>query len=182
MKRIVIPAVLVMFGLLYPVQHGWAAEAPTDTQTDYLLLGESTDKDIILHSYSSLPELVSLICEDAINQFYDFYGSNDILVEPFTLISESKTGKVSMLGLSLADQMTARINNDSVTRFTIEPDQENQHQQWLRGMLQELDGYLRIHISGANANGERRSYVVNVEMSEPIYRALHTDVGAYTAY
>jgi hypothetical protein len=48
--------------------------------------------------------------------------------------------------------------------------------QRISGILQEVDGYLRIHIIAANTRGERRSYVVNVEMSEPIYRALHSYV------
>ena len=79
---------------------------------------------------------------------------------------------MTLLGVTLADQMIAMINNNP-----IDPKVRGQHNQTLSGVLQELDGLLRIHISGKNSRAVRRSFSVNVEMSEALYRALHTQLG-----
>ena len=71
----------------------------------------------------------------------------------------------------------ATINNNSVAQYV--PKGDGKYDQKVQGVLQEMDGLLRIHISGVNSRGERRSYVVNVEMSEPIYRAMHSYVGQF---
>ena len=134
---------------------------------------EAPNPEVISYqSYAGLSELVTMICDDAINRFQGFYGATVVSVEPFINIGQFKENKMSKLGVTIADQMIAMINNDTIVhskkagRYKIE--------QQLKGVLQEVDGYLRVHISGKNNNGERLSYVANVEMSEPIYRALHS--------
>lgn len=125
-------------------------------------------------NYASLSHLVTMVCDDAMERFYNFFGASPVIVEPFRVASEfSAANRVSLLGATLADQMSAGINNEAVAQ----PASANATaEQRLHGLLQEMDGYLRIHMSGQNNRGEWRSYVVTVEMSEPIYRALHSYV------
>ena len=125
-------------------------------------------------SYSSLAGLVTMVCDDAAEQFDDFFSPAQISVEPFVVLGEFPVKRISILGATLADQMTAMIDN-SVPQNV--PEGNGDYEQRVQGILQEIDGLLRIHISGVNSAGEWRSYVINVEMSEPIYRALHTYVG-----
>ena len=126
-------------------------------------------------NYSGLSELVSMICDDAIERFQGFYGSTVVDVKPFASVSAVQNAKISKLGVTLADQMIAMINNDTfIMADTSEEKNKGDYGQNLSGVLQEIDGYLRIHISGRNVDGKRISYVANVEMSEPIYRAMHT--------
>ncbi|OIP49673.1 MAG: hypothetical protein COZ12_08505 [Deltaproteobacteria bacterium CG_4_10_14_3_um_filter_60_8] len=131
-------------------------------------------------NYASLSELIGMICADAIHQFNGFFGPTLIRVEPFPFLWEFEHQRPSMLGITLADQMTAVLNgHTSMDAWSqrdqyATPDPDEAPVQWVQGTLQEMDGYLRLHISGSNQNGERRSYVVNAEMSESIYRALHT--------
>ena len=122
-------------------------------------------------NYSGLADLVTMICDDALERFQGFYGPTVVKVAPFTTIGFFEKNKQSELGVTLADQMTAIINNDTLTSNSQARGMTPQN---LHGVLQEVDGYLRIHISGVNAAGERTSFVVTVEMSDPIYRALHT--------
>jgi hypothetical protein len=128
-------------------------------------------------SYGGVNEMIDRIGQDAISRFRDFFGPAMVNVEPFVLVDRYPRPAVSALGLALADQMIARINDDSVSRL---PPEDDPQPQWLMGMLQEMDGYLRIHIYGVNMRGERRSFVAVVEMSEPLYRALHARVGRET--
>lgn len=132
---------------------------------------EATPASGTLQNYSGLADLVTMICDDALERFQGFYGSSVVKVDPFSTIGFYEKNKQSELGMTLADQMTAVINNDTLVHHSVALGITPQK---LNGMLQEVDGYLRIHISGVNATGERTSYVVSVEMSEPIYRALHT--------
>ena len=133
-----------------------------------------------LRNYASLPKLISMICDDAVRQFDDFFGSTLVRVEPFPFLWEFKRQRPSMLGITLADQMAAvlnchtRIGAWSQRDQYATPDPNESPMQWVQGTIQEIDGYLRVHIIGSNAKGVRKSYVVNAEMSEPIYRALHT--------
>ncbi|MEW6594542.1 MAG: hypothetical protein AB1413_06705 [Thermodesulfobacteriota bacterium] len=123
-------------------------------------------------NYASLSHLVTIVCDDAMERFYNFFGASPVAVEPFQVVGEfSVAPRVTLLGATLADQMSAGINNEAVAQ----PGPAGSEQR-LRGLLQEVDGYLRIHMSGRNSRGEWRSYVVTVEMSEPIYRALHSYV------
>jgi len=122
-------------------------------------------------NYSGLADLITMICDDALERFQGFYGSSVVKVEPFATIGFHERNKQSELGMTLADQMTAIINNETLANQGWAKGMTTQK---LNGVLQEVDGYLRIHISGVNAAGARTSYVVSVEMSEPIYRALHT--------
>ena len=122
-------------------------------------------------NYSGLADLVTMICDDALDRFQGFYGPTVVTVEPFTTLGFFEKNRQSELGMTLADQMTAIINNDTLGNHGRARGKTHQK---LRGVLQEVDGYLRIHISGVNIAGKRTSYVVSVEMSEPIYRALHT--------
>lgn len=123
-------------------------------------------------NYSSLTSLVNAICNDAILNFGDFFTPTPVTVHPFRTLDFPR--ETSILGVVLADQMLAMINNETSGRFaTRHTPTESQE---LTGLIQEMDGYLRIHISGKNDQGEQRSYVVAVEMSEPLYRALHATV------
>ena len=124
-------------------------------------------------NYTNMPELVHDVCAGAIENFYDFYGPALVNVEPFIKFSEFPNRQISVLGITLADQMMARINNESLNQYI---SAEDSNEQYLRGVLEEINGYLRIHIYGVNSRGERRSYVVNVEMSQPLYRVLNTYV------
>lgn len=126
-------------------------------------------------NYSSLTGLVAMICDDAMEQFYDFFDAAPVVVEPFVVLGEfANKNRITLLGATIADHMTAVISNESIAVSAARGKGEND--QRVQGILQEVDGYLRVHISGVNTRGERRSYVVNIEMSEPIYRALHSYV------
>ncbi|MBC8317656.1 MAG: hypothetical protein H8E41_07090 [Desulfobulbaceae bacterium] len=127
------------------------------------------------HSYANMTELVTLICDDAMGDFNGFYGPTMVAVKPFTVIGDFNTQKVTLLGITLADQMAAMINSEPAAVYDV----EEKYSQKLGGIVEEIDGYLRIHITGRNVRGERRSFVVNVEMSEPLYRALHSYVEVY---
>jgi len=124
-------------------------------------------------NYSSLTALVNNICDDAIVRFGNFFTPASVTVHPFVTMDDSPRG-LSMLGVVLADQMLAMINNETSTRFAMQ--HSPTESQELTGLIQEMDGYLRIHIKGRNEHGEKRSHVVAVEMSEPLYRALHATV------
>jgi hypothetical protein len=145
-----------------------------ESSTD-LFEKEQVPQQFSLNSYANLSELVAMICDDASRQFDEFFGSSVIKVRPFNVISDYRIKKVTILGITLADQMAAMINCCSVSQVPA----EDNHEQIVGGMLEEMDGFLRIHIHGRNVYGERRAYVANVEMSEPIYRALHSYAESY---
>lgn len=130
----------------------------------------------IRKGYGSVPALVTMLCGEAGSRFHYFFDdATPVVVEPFVVLDESSTRKkVSVLGATLADQMTAVVGNEARTVWR--PWSRGGEEQRVTGRLQEMDGYLRVHISGVNSRGERRGYVVNVEMSEPVYRALHSAV------
>jgi len=125
-------------------------------------------------NYSGLSELVSMICDDAIERFHGFYGPTVVNVTPFATDDNTGSAKISKLGITLADQMIAMINNDTFATADSTKERSKNYEQNLFGVLEEIDGYLRIHINGRNIDGKRVSYVATIEMSEPIYRALHT--------
>lgn len=125
--------------------------------------------------YSNMAELITCICDEAGEVFRNFYAPEAVEVEPFAVVSDYRVNKMSMLGITLADQMTAIINREPTTRYTT----SNKYPQTMEGVIEEMDGYLRIRISGRNLLGEGRSYVVNVEMSEPLYRFLHSYVESH---
>jgi len=128
----------------------------------------------VYREYDGLAELVTIICDDVIEKMRGFFGPTVVDVQPFVCFGQYQENKISSLGITLADQMIAMINNDVRGAKPELSDYANHYPQKLRGSLQEVDGYLHIHISAANVYGERFSYTTNVEMSEPIYRALHT--------
>ena len=130
---------------------------------------------ITAHSYANLSELVVLVCDDAMAKFHQFFGPTAVAVRPFSVISDYLVKDTTMLGVTLADQMTNMINSTAVPEYTVAV----KYPQQLSGVISEIDGFLRIHISGRNVRGERRSYAVSVEMSEPIYRAMHSYVKSY---
>ena len=136
---------------------------------------ESVSPSIVQENYSGLAGLVTMVCSDGSKRFDGFFNSARVQVDPFVVLGEFKQRQVTLLGATMADQMTAMINNQAMIRDVQEAD--GKYVQKMFGVLQELDGFLRIHICGVNSSGERRSFVVNVEMSEPVYRALHTYVG-----
>ncbi|MBU0482480.1 MAG: hypothetical protein KKG47_15415 [Proteobacteria bacterium] len=122
-------------------------------------------------NYASLPELVEAVCGNAMDHFYNFFSPGTVDVLPLEVVGELPGRRVTALGITIADQMAARVSNDSLSKLVMEGVGQRQK---IGGILQELDGYLRIHIDAVNVRGERRSYVINVEMSELLYRALHT--------
>lgn len=128
--------------------------------------------NIAYKNYTDLSELVSALCDEANLKFKNFYGPGPVRVGPFITVGKFQTNKKSELGVILADQMFALINNDSL--MSPGHGQGKMELQRLDGILMECDGYLRVHITGVNNRGQRVSYVTNVEISEPIYRALHT--------
>ncbi len=163
-RKSVLFTVLTFF--VVAAQNGFAGQEETARDAD---VQEHLSPSVI-NTYTSLTHLVHMICAEASSQFYDFYAPEAVYVRPFTAIGEFPNQNITLLGITLADQMTARINSDSLEK----PDLGGNYDQWLQGVYQEIDGYLRVHISGINMRGERRSYVVNVEMSESLYRAMHT--------
>lgn len=123
-----------------------------------------------LREYANLPELVIAVSREAGRFFSDFYGPTVVSVQPFVFLTESGEKRFSPMGATLADQMVAMINNQpGFVAGSGSGDQE------LQGVLLEMDGYLRIHISGINSFNLRRSYTAQVEMSEALYRALYAD-------
>ncbi|HSR36299.1 MAG TPA: hypothetical protein VLL73_03885 [Desulfurivibrionaceae bacterium] len=162
----------VALGLAVIVGMGWAAPAAaTDGVSGEPVVAKPEPPG---SNYASLTHLVTVVCDDAMERFYNFFGASPVAVEPFQVVGEFSVAKrLTLLGATLADQMSAGINNEAMPQAL--PASATTEQR-LRGLLQEVDGYLRIHMSGQNSRGEWRSYVVTVEMSEPIYRALHTYV------
>ncbi|OGQ85966.1 MAG: hypothetical protein A2512_01400 [Deltaproteobacteria bacterium RIFOXYD12_FULL_56_24] len=122
--------------------------------------------------YSSLTGMVTMVGRDAMEQLHGFFAPVPVTVEPFIVLDEfSRRQRVSLLGVTLAEQVAAVIGNESPVVWR--PAAAGEGEQRVSGVLQEVAGYLRIHIIAANSRGERRNYVLNVEMSEPVYRALH---------
>lgn len=128
----------------------------------------------VVQGYASLTQMINQVCEEASSQFSDFFGPAEVKVKPFSVIDEFAPRRPTVLGVTLADQMAARINSDGHEQASGRGRQD----QLLEGVIHELNGFLRVHMSAVNTRGERRSYVVNVEMSEPVYRSLHTFVAA----
>ena len=124
-------------------------------------------------AYASLADLVGMIGGDASGQFRGFFDAGPVRVEPFPVLGEFPGRRVSVLGATLADQMAAVINTIPGSSSLGAGEERGQ---LLRGVIQEVDGQLRVHISGRNSRGEWRSYVAGVEMSEAVYRAMHTYV------
>ncbi|MBU0910275.1 MAG: hypothetical protein KKA54_12470 [Proteobacteria bacterium] len=166
-------AALLSLPLLSPplVPSLWAM----DEAAGDIIVRDDYAKRISYHRYSNLAELVTLICDDASGVFQGFYGAEAVEVSPFAVVSDYKVHKMTMIGITLADQMAAMINREPGATYLA----ENKYTQKMEGVIEEMDGYLRVHISGRNLRGEGRSYVVNVEMSEPIYRFLHSYVESY---
>lgn len=163
---LILGGVLTLSMMLAPLTYADDTEPSNTLPTE-----ETTPATSNFQNYSGLADLVTMICDDAQERFQGFYGSTVVKVEPFSTIGFYERNKQSELGMALADQMTAIINTDTLANRRLALGTTTQK---LNGVLQEVDGYLRIHISGVNTAGERTSYVVSVEMSEPIYRALHT--------
>lgn len=148
----------------------WAQDEQAEASEDAAIV---VAPEMSTKSYASLTGLVAMICGDAIAQFDGFFEVAPVTIEPFMVLGEfSAREKITFLGATLADQMAAVISNESLAVWRAA--EEGEYEQRVSGLLQEVDGYLRVHITGSNTRGERRSYVVNVEMSEPIYRALHS--------
>lgn len=163
--------------LLVTIFFFWAGPQPTEAKElgGQFALEDQPIEIVSYQSYAGLSELVSMICDDAIERFQGFYGPTVVNVRPFASAGETPKDKVSKLGVTLADQMIAMVNNDTlVMANNARQSSGESYEQNLTGVLQEIDGYLRVHISGRNVEGKRVSYVANIEMSEPIYRALHT--------
>ena len=166
-KKIVFPTQVVLLVLLcaFFATGAWATEKEDEGR------GSATEGLVSQRNYSSLTSLVAMIGADAMEHLHGFFAAEPVTIEPFIVLSEFSTRqRISLLGATLAEQMAVMLGNESLAAAT------DEHKQRVSGVLQEVDGHLRIHILAANTRGERRSYVVNVEMSEPIYRALHSYV------
>ncbi|MBU4176221.1 MAG: hypothetical protein L6364_04595 [Desulfobulbaceae bacterium] len=170
-KKIVFPTQVLLLVLLcgFWATGAWATEKEEDGK------GAATEGMISQRNYASLPNLVAMVGSDAMAHLHGFFAAEPVTIEPFIVLSEFSTRqRVSLLGATLAEQMAAVIGNESLAMWR--SPSAGEHEQRVSGILQEVNGYLRIHIIAANTRGDRRSYVVNVEMSEPIYRALHSYV------
>jgi len=170
-KRSVFPTQAVLLVLLcaFWATGAWATEKEDEGR------GLATESVIGPKNYSSLTGLVAMVGSDAMEHLHGFFAAEPVAIEPFIVLSEFSTRqRISLLGATLAEQMAAVISNESLAVWR--PAAAGENEQRVSGVLQEVDGYLRIHILAANTRGDRRSYVVNVEMSEPIYRALHSYV------
>ncbi len=170
-KRIVFPTQTVLLVLLciFWATGAWAGEKEDEGR------GSATEGVVSQRNYSSLTSLVAMVGSDAMEHLHGFFAAEPVTIEPFIVLSEFSTRqRISLLGATLAEQMAAVISNESLAVWR--PAAAGENEQRVSGVLQEVDGYLRIHIFAANTRGDRRSYVVNVEMSEPIYRALHSYV------
>ncbi len=161
-------AVFCLTGVMVPV-------ALAQFESGAELMVEDPVEQISYHQYSNMSEMITLVCDDAMEIFHGFYGPTTVAVTPFSVISDYKIHKMTMMGITMADQMTAMINSEPAADYPL----GKKHPQKMEGVIEEMDGYLRVHISGRNVRGERRGYVANVEMSEPIYRFLHSYVESY---
>lgn len=124
-------------------------------------------------NYAGLSEMLAVVCAEAAKVFDRFYGPRVVMVKPFVFVTDTGKKRMTELGATMADQMLAMIN-----RNTVDERLKGDHDQDLQGVLQEIDGYLRVHFSGVNLEAQRRSYTASIEMSEPLYRSLHA---SYTA-
>ncbi len=170
-KRIGFPTQAVLLVLLCSLwaTGAWATEKEDEGR------GSATEGVVGPKNYSSLTSLVAMVGADAMEHLHGFFAAEPVTIEPFIVLSEFSTRqRISLLGATLAEQMAAVISNESLAVWR--PAMAGENEQKVSGVLQEVDGHLRIHILAANTRGDRRSYVVNVEMSEPIYRALHSYV------
>ncbi len=169
LSRAVIPLLAILYFLAVP-----PLASSQDIGAEFV---EHTPppQTISYHNYANLSELLTILCDEANLKFNNFYGPGIVTVEPFITIDQFQIDKISKLGITLADQMIYVINNDTFAQQKAIKG-GGVDEQRLNGILQEVDGYLRVHISGINDRGQRVSYVTNVEMSEPIYRALHTTI------
>ncbi|MDA8163788.1 MAG: hypothetical protein M0017_01960 [Desulfobacteraceae bacterium] len=161
---VLVAAVLVSALSLHATPAG-AAESPGDPDP----ARETAAAAAAPSEYSGLAGLVSSIAAQAAEAFRGFYDPSPVRVRPFVHVS-AMANDSSALGVMLADQLAAMLNGDANASYA----RREGKGQRLEGMLQEVDGYLRIHIIGTNAKGERRSHVALVEMSAPLYRALNT--------
>lgn len=169
-KTVLLLISILTWGVLVSHPAGAGDESGAD-----LIVSQPFENRIAYHSYANMTELVTLICDDAMGNFSGFFGPTMVSVKPFSVIGDYTVKKITLLGITLADQMAAMINSEPAAVYEV----EEKYTQKLSGIVEEVDGYLRVHISGRNVRGERRSFVVNVEMSEPLYRALHSYVEGY---
>ena len=170
-KKIVFPTQVVLLVLLcaFFATGAWATEKEDEGR------GSATEGLVSQRNYSSLTSLVAMIGADAMEHLHGFFAAEPVTIEPFIILGEFTTRKkISLLGATLAEQMAAVISNEALAVWR--PAVAGASEQRISGVLQEVGGYLRIHIIAANTLGEQRSHVVNVEMSEPVYRALHSYV------
>ncbi len=163
---------LVLVVLLAPVILIPSLSFSQDFEEESLEFHSSPETDET-QRYENLTSLIHRVCDEASVLFRDFFGPGEVSLQPFMVIDEFNRKNLTMLGLTLADQMGARINNDSIFQAA----RNMEYEQSMQGILQEIDGFLRIHISGMNYRGERKSYIATIEMSEPVFRALYTDLG-----
>jgi hypothetical protein len=124
--------------------------------------------------YSSFFPLVGEICTEAASAFNGFFDSSPVQVRPFVHIGGAANDDSSLLGVVLADQMAAMLNGHANAHYGTAAGGNDDRQQLLEGVLQEMNGYLRIHMHATNQHGVRRSHVVLVEISAAVYRALHS--------
>jgi hypothetical protein len=123
--------------------------------------------------YSSLFSLIGEVCTEAAGSLNGFFDSSPVQVRPFVHIGGAVNNDSSLLGVVLADQMAAMLNGHANARYRTVAGGDDDFQ-LLEGVLQEMNGYLRIHMHATNRHGGRRSHVALVEISAAVYRALHS--------
>lgn len=146
------------------VARGWASDDVRSRQS------EPPPSLFSYYKYQGMAELIIAVADDAAGSFAWFYGKQPVTVAPFVFVTEQGDKKLSNFGITLADQMVAAVNNGTTVSWL-----GGDRKQQMRGSLQEIDGWLRVHISGENTAGEQRSYAANIEMSEAVYRALYAE-------
>lgn len=171
MKKLSLPSLCLLgflVGITLPAFSANAAEPGPGTGMDATT--RSDGPGIAQQNYYGLPNLIAMICNEAGAHFKDFYGASVVRVEPFSTLGMARKNRQSEFSALLSDEMTATLHNNLFVNRSVKGDSP----QRLRGSLQEIDGYLRIHLTGVNEAQDSFSYIVNVEMSAPVYRALHT--------
>jgi len=130
--------------------------------------------------YQDVTGLVARASSEAGRVLQGFFSSGPVVVEPFVFVTSFSRHPDTALSLIWASQLAAAVPNSVPSWTTPSPlsgtSSEKGRLQTLGGSLQEVDGFLRIHIIAQNARQERQSQVINIEMSEPLYRSLHSTI------
>jgi hypothetical protein len=145
--------------------------APNSSSETEAAAANSTEELVGQPHYDNWAMLLGQLGSEAASSFSGFFDSTPLRVHPFVHLGAGN--ELSLLGVLLADQMVAMLNGQVNAYYS---SAENGESQILEGVLQEVDGYLRIHMLGMNRLSQRRSHLAMVEMSPGLYRALHAPI------